>query len=148
MTTSSILVTTKQKNKRFVARLGVIFANLAVLGVIASVVTVLSFLGILAYYLVLILALFLTLFTLLANPQFMALFDSAENFQAFVEIAVMVAPYVLYASIGCSVLSIVLTSFDKFWPKAKIARVVGIVCLVITSILLTFYLVIGSQISA
>lgn len=137
-----------QKRRRAFARFGIILANISILGAVASFATALSFIGIIAFYVVMALLLIISFLTLLANPQFMALFGDQSSLNTFMAIATQVAPYVLGATIGCSVFSLVFLSFDKEWKKAKPYKAVSIVTLVAGLLMLGIYLFIKYQFTA
>ncbi|MFA6860560.1 MAG: hypothetical protein WCR30_04155 [Clostridia bacterium] len=134
-------------SRRFFARIGVILSTIGLLGVIFTIGTALSFLAVALYMVFLILILMLSMFVLLAKPEFMALFGEASKISEFVSTVSVAVPYILAGSAVCSVLSIILVSLDKNWSKSKSAKAVSIISLIMIALMAVALLILGKVIS-
>lgn len=105
-----------------VVHLGKILFNLQFLAVAVMVLSVLSYVFTVSYYLILIMAAFLTLFTLFASPAFRALWAGGETLNAFAEALAESWKFTVPIVAALSVAAIVCLCADK--GERHIARIV------------------------
>lgn len=111
-----------------VVHFGKILFNMQFIAVAIMAASVLSFLFTAVYYLLLICAAFLSLFTLFANPTFQSLWAGGESLTAVASVLSQSWGYTVPIVIALSVGSIVCLCFDK--NEKHTARIVvsAIVC--------------------
>ena len=111
-----------------VVHFGKILFNLQFIAVAVMIASVLSFIIPAIYYLVLICILLLSLFTLLANPEFVALLSGGEAFEEIAKALTDSWNYTIAVVAVFSVASIVCLCFDKH--KLQLPRIIvsAVVC--------------------
>lgn len=96
-----------------VVHLGKILFNMQFIALAIMAASVLSFIIPAVYYLALICILLLSLFTLLANPSFMAFFQGGEALTQVTSVLMQSWSYTVPIVAACSIASIVCLCFDK-----------------------------------
>jgi uncharacterized membrane protein len=102
---------------------GAIFLILGAVILFVGLLPTISLIAIAIYYLILIVILILSVFTLLANEQFMGWFSGGENITNVINAILPVSPYIMFGSVALFATAIVMYAFSKH-KNAKIAGIV------------------------
>lgn len=127
-----------------VAHLGKILCSFAILGAAICIASVVYFLFIIVYYIVLFAVLLMTLFLILVEyPDFMNLFTNTEVINDFVtQFSATYIPIIAPVTLALSALSIAALALSK--QKDVTARlVISIICLVVAAVFTFIYTVAG-----
>lgn len=120
--------------------------TLSVLAMIATLAVPLFFVFVLAYYLVLVLIIVATLFTLLFSYKFMRTFNNGTKLLEYSASLVEYLPYAFFAGLGLSLVSFVLYRFVK--PQKRVAgTVMSIITFVICLAVCILYYVLDGKIA-
>jgi len=109
----SIVTPAGETTRMVLTRLGVISSNLAIIFAILSFLSIVSVFLSIFYYMLLFCIIVLTLFTILADPNFRALFSGGSSFTEFIMKFAALAPMFMAISGVFSILSIILLATDK-----------------------------------
>lgn len=113
----------KAKKKFNFEKSGSIFLILGVVVFFISLLPIFSAIFIGLYYLILVMILFLSVFTLLLNTGFMNLFSGGENITDAINSLMPLVPYVMLGSSAFFVTSIVMYALSKH-KGSKIAGII------------------------
>lgn len=129
-----------------VAHFGKILTGFAILGAVACLASVVYFLFMAVYYLILIVVLFGTLFLILVEyPEFMNLFSNTEAINnAVANFTVTYVPIIAPVTMAVSAVAIVLLAVSR--QKSAIVRLVfSSICFVVSAVITLFAVGGGAQ---
>lgn len=104
------------------SHLGKILSNFSILGAVLCIATFASALLYVVYFVILIAIMLITLFTVLANPEFVELLQMESAGQILQGLYGMVLPIAAPATLAVSVLSVILLAVSR--PRENIPRLV------------------------
>lgn len=125
-----------------VVHFGKIMFNMQFIPVVIMAASILSFILPAIYYILLICALFLSLFTLLANETFMASWAGGETLVRVMEALYYSWTYTVPIVAVMSIASIVCLSFDK--REKHIGRIVTSAIIFVLALVLLFFKLVNS----
>lgn len=118
---------------------GRFFGFLRTLSLIYSTVACLAIIGVFFYAFVLMIIIFCSLFTLLASPAFMALFDNGDQAIALCQQLFNTLPIGAVATIIFSIISSIVVKKDINWIKVKSVKNKNTVAIVISVVYLIIF---------